>query len=86
VEKHSLLRRRPDPFVTVNGYEVTSMSLLKKLAEKLSANESGELKKIRVEAEKRRSAKSSASLPKVDGDPLDRTISTLNSRIYGKPD
>ena len=62
------------------------MSLLKKLAEKLSANESGELKKIRVEAEKRRSAKSSASLPKVDGDPLDRTISTLNSRIYGKPD
>ncbi len=62
------------------------MSLLKKLAEKLSANESGELKKIRVEAEKRRSAKSSASLPKVDGDPLDRTISTLKSRIYGKPD
>ncbi|HEY3318947.1 MAG TPA: hypothetical protein VGP72_00520 [Planctomycetota bacterium] len=57
------------------------MSLFKKLAEKLSASESGELKKIKMEAEKRRAAKSSGELPKVQGDAVDQTISSLADRI-----
>jgi hypothetical protein len=57
------------------------MSLLKKLAQKL-AGESGELKKIREEAEHRRSAKSSQSLPKVqDEQHIDKTIDRLAERI-----
>ena len=61
------------------------MSLLQKLAEKIArASESGELKKIRMEADERRSAKSSALLPKVDGDVVDRTISKLSYRIEEK--
>ncbi|HEY3324478.1 MAG TPA: hypothetical protein VGP72_28765 [Planctomycetota bacterium] len=56
------------------------MSLFKKIAEKL-ASESGELKKIKVEAEKRRAAKSSGELPKVSGDPVDKTIAALTNRV-----
>jgi len=59
------------------------MSLFKKLAEKL-ASESGEMKKIRVEAEMRRAAKSSATMPKVEGDVVERTITVLSSRIDDK--
>lgn len=65
------------------------MSLFKKIAEKL-AGESGELKKIRAEAEKRRSAKSSQELPKVkDEAVVDKAINSLSKRIdsneYKKP-
>lgn len=65
------------------------MSLFKKLAEKL-AGESGELKKIRADAEKRRGAKSSQSIPAVqDGVVIDKAINSLSKRIgsneYTKP-
>ena len=57
------------------------MSIFKKIAQKL-AGESGELKKIRAEAEERRSAKSSQSLPKVqDEQHIDKTIGQLSRRI-----
>ncbi|HEY3320990.1 MAG TPA: hypothetical protein VGP72_11035 [Planctomycetota bacterium] len=59
------------------------MSLLSRLTRKL-ASESGELKKIRVESERRRAAKSSGLLPKVEGDPndpIDKTLAELKSRI-----
>ncbi len=57
------------------------MSLFSRIAEKL-ASESGELKQIRVESERRRSAKSSASLPAVQaGQPVEQTVSLLAARI-----
>jgi len=62
-----------------------SMSLFKKIAQKFTggAGESGELKKIRIEAEQRRTAKSSASLPQVEEDQvtLKKTINQLSKRI-----
>lgn len=60
------------------------MSLFKKIAQKFTgAAESGELKKIRIEAEQRRTAKSSASLPPVEEDQvtLKKTINQLSKRI-----
>jgi len=56
------------------------MSIFKKL---FGASESGELKKIRIEAEQRRSAKSSQSLPKVEEDAVavKTTIKQLSRRI-----
>ena len=60
------------------------MSLFKKLAGKFAPGGSGELEKIRLDAEKRRAARSSASLAKVSGDPLEATIASLNNRIERK--
>jgi hypothetical protein len=54
------------------------MSFFKKL---LNPSESGEMKKIREEAEKRRASKSSAGLPRVADDVIGDTITKLSSRI-----
>jgi hypothetical protein len=55
------------------------MSLFQKFSKAL-ASESGELKKIRMQSEKRRSAKSSGELPKVDV--IDKAIGALSNRIH----
>ena len=63
------------------------MSLLKKLSERLArAGESGELKKIRDEAEKRQAAKSSGLLKKVKTDVVDKTIDSLAQRVNDSED
>ncbi|HYG76579.1 MAG TPA: hypothetical protein VEK08_16360 [Planctomycetota bacterium] len=54
------------------------MGLFEKIAR---ACESGELRKVRLEAEKRKAAKSSQLLPKVEVDVVDRTIEALSTRI-----
>jgi hypothetical protein len=61
------------------------MSLFSKLKEKLTGGASGSsasLEKIRAESERRRSAKSSGTLPRVDGEVIvEQTISSLEQRI-----
>ena len=64
-----------------------SMSIFKKISERIArASESGELKKVRLEAEKRQAAKSSALMKKVSMDPVDRTIEGLSTRIEDTED
>ena len=57
------------------------MSLFKKLAEKIAGGSSANLERIRTDSERRRAAKSSGMLPKVTGDVIDDTISSLQQRI-----
>ncbi len=58
------------------------MSIFKKISERIvRATESGEMKKVRLEAERRQASKSSGQLAKVKTDPIDRTIDTLATRI-----
>lgn len=56
------------------------MGLFKKIAEKL-ASESGELKKIRIASERRRAAKSSALLPKVEDGSVEQVVAELSKRV-----
>ena len=63
-------------FTTVGG---TAMSIFKKVRDVL-AGESGHLKKIRAEAERRRAEKS-GSMPKTEGDVIDKTVESLQARI-----
>lgn len=63
------------------------MSIFKKISERIvRATESGEMKKVRLEAEKRQASKSNAQLAKVKMDPLDRSIDKLSSRIEDRED
>lgn len=55
------------------------MSLFEKFSKAL-ASESGELKKIRMESEKRRASKSNSEMPKVE-EVIDRKIKVLSERI-----
>jgi hypothetical protein len=65
------------------------MSFLSKLTEKLAApkaSESGQLKKIRAESERRRAVKSGL-MPKIEGDTIESAIDTLATRIEkGQPE
>jgi hypothetical protein len=57
------------------------MSLFSRLTGK-HASESAELKKIRVEAERRRAAKSSGTRPAITGDEaIENAVNTLSRRI-----
>jgi hypothetical protein len=63
------------------------MSFLSKLTEKLAApkaSESGQLKKIRAESERRRAAKSGL-IPKIEGESIESAIDTLATRIEKGP-
>lgn len=69
------------------GFRELRMSIFKKISERIvRATESGEMKKVRLEAEKRQAAKSSALLKKVSMDPVDRTIEGLANRIEDTED
>ncbi|HEX3101446.1 MAG TPA: hypothetical protein VHQ01_06640 [Pyrinomonadaceae bacterium] len=62
------------------------MSIFKKISEKIvRATESGEMKKVRLEAEQRQASKSNGMMAKVK-DPIDRSIDKLATRIEDTED
>jgi hypothetical protein len=57
------------------------MSLFSLFKGKTASGSSSTLQKIRTDSERRRAAKSSGMLPMVEGEVVERTISSLEQRI-----